>query len=77
MTVARGAVAYANGTIVMANAEKVYMNDIFNQINVVADGLSGQRETKVDVYVEIGDEKIEPERVDINVSGVKLAGQRW
>jgi len=79
MTVARGAVAYANGTIVMANAEKVYMNDIFNQINVVADGLSGQRETKVDVYVEIGDEQNKPKRVDINVSlkaqDVKQFGQ--
>ena len=79
MNLARSSVAYANGTIVMANAEDVYMNDIFNQINVVADGLSGQRETKVDVYVEIGNKQVDPERVDINVSlkarSTNLVGQ--
>jgi len=78
MTVARGSVAYANGTIVRQNADDMYMNNIFNQINVVADGLSGQRETKVDVYVEIGAEK-PPVRVDINVSlkahSTNLVGQ--
>ena len=79
MTVARGSVAYANGTIVMKNAVDMYMNDIFNQINVVADGLSGQKETKVDVYVEIGTKQEDPERVDINVSlkarSTNLVGQ--
>ena len=79
MNLSRSSVAYANGTIVMANAQDVYNNNIFNQINVIADGLSGQRETKVDVYVEIGDEQNKPKRVDINVSlkaqDVKQFGQ--
>ena len=78
-SVASSSATYANGTIVMANAKEVYENNIFNQINVIADGISGQKKTKVDVYVEIGTKQEKPVRVNINVSlkagSTSLVGQ--
>ena len=79
MGLAKSAVAYANGTIVSANGKLIYENNIYNKINVVADGLGGQTTTKVDLYVEIGTKKKAPVRVNINLSlkagSVKQFGQ--
>jgi hypothetical protein len=63
-------VKYANSTTVAANAKVVYENSLYNRIEVKAIGTVAQTDTKVDVYVEIDNKK-----VDINVS-LKAAGAK-
>jgi hypothetical protein len=63
-------VKYANSTTVAANAKVVYENSLYNRIEVKAVGTVAQNDTKVDVYVEIDNKK-----VDINVS-LKAAGAK-
>jgi hypothetical protein len=63
-------VKYANSTTVAANAKTVYENSLYNRIEVKAVGTVAQNDTKVDVYVEIDNKK-----VDINVS-LKAAGAK-
>ncbi len=63
-------VKYANSTTVSANAKMVYENSLYNRIEVKAIGTVAQTDTKVDVYVEIDNK-----RVDINVS-LKAAGAK-
>jgi len=57
----------------------LYKNDIVNTINVKSLGVSGAKTTKVDTWVEIGDEEQAPRKVDINISlkvgDVKQFGQ--
>jgi len=63
-------VKYANSAVVAANAKKYYENSLYNKIAIKAIGTVAQNDTKVDVYVEIDDVK-----VDINVS-LKAAGTK-
>lgn len=63
-------VKYANSTAVANNAKMVYENSLYNKIEVKAVGTLAQNDTKVDVYVEIDNKK-----VDINVS-LKAAGAK-
>ena len=63
-------VKYANSTAVANNAKIVYENSLYNKIAVKAVGTVAQNDTKVDVYVEIDDV-----RVNINVS-LKAAGAK-
>jgi hypothetical protein len=63
-------VKYANSAVVAANAKKYYENSLYNKIAIKAIGTVAQNDTKVDVYVEIDDKK-----VDINVS-LKAAGTK-
>ena len=63
-------VKYANSTVVATNARIVYENSLYNKIAVKAVGTVAQNDTKVDVYVELDDKKI-----DINVS-LKAAGAK-
>jgi hypothetical protein len=63
-------VKYANSATVASNAKKYYENSLYNRIDVKAIGTVAQNDTKVDVYVEIDNKKI-----DINVS-LKAAGTK-
>lgn len=63
-------VKYANSSTVANNAKMVYENSLYNKIDVKAIGTVAQNDTKVDVYVEIDNKK-----VDINVS-LKAAGAK-
>ena len=67
-TVIGAAVAYANQTNVRRWADMLYNNNVVNTINVLSLGVSGQTETKVDTFVEIGTPEIKPRKVNINVS---------
>ena len=66
----RSSVKYANSSTVANNAKMVYENSLYNRIEVKAIGTVAQNDTKVDVYVEIDNKK-----VDINVS-LKAAGAK-
>lgn len=71
--------AYVNGSNVMKWADLLYNNNIENTINIKSMGISGQTNTKVDTFVEVGDQKEDPKRIDINLSlkagDVKQFGQ--
>ena len=75
----RSATAYVNQANVKKWADLLYNNDLFNIINVKSMGISGQTATKVDTWLEVGDAKSNPERVDVNISlkagDVKQFGQ--
>ena len=71
--------AYVNGSNVMKWGDLLYNNNIVNTINIKSLGISGQTNTKVDTFVEVGNEKEDPKRIDINLSlkagDVKQFGQ--
>jgi hypothetical protein len=73
------AVKYANSNNVKKWAELVYNNNRYDKIEVLSDGLGGQKTTKVDVTVKITDDKGKLMPVDILVSlkagDVKQFGQ--
>lgn len=69
-SIINASVKYANSTTVANNARIVYENSLYNRIEVKAIGTVAQNDTKVDVYVEIDNKK-----VDINVS-LKAAGAK-
>lgn len=73
------AVKYANSNNVKKWAELVYENNRYDKIEVLSDGLGGQKTTKVDVTVKITNDKGELIPVDILVSlkagDVKQFGQ--
>lgn len=73
------AVKYANSNNVKKWAELVYNNNRYDKIEVLSDGLGGQKTTKVDVSVKITNDKDELVPVDILVSlkagDVKQFGQ--
>lgn len=69
-SIVSSSVKYANSAVVAANAKKYYENSLYNKIAIKAIGTVAQNDTKVDVYVEIDDIK-----VDINVS-LKAAGTK-
>lgn len=72
-------VKYANSKKVKDWADLVYRNKRYDKIEILSDGLGGQRFTKVDVRVKITDDKNNLVPVDINVSlkagDVKQFGQ--
>jgi len=73
------AVKYANSNNVKKWAKLVYENNRYDKIEVLSDGLGGQKSTKVDVSVKITNDKGELLPVDILVSlkagDVKQFGQ--
>ena len=73
------AVKYANSNNVKKWAELVYENNRYDKIEVISDGLGGQKTTKVDVTVKITDSEGKLMPVDILVSlkagDVKQFGQ--
>lgn len=73
------AVKYANSNNVKKWAQLVYENNRYDKIEVLSDGLGGQRSTKVDVTVKITDAEGKLVPVDILVSlkagDVKQFGQ--
>lgn len=73
------AVKYANSTNVKKWSKLVYENNRYDKIEVLSDGLGGQKTTKVDVSVKITNDKGELLPVDILVSlkagDVKQFGQ--
>jgi len=73
------AVKYANSNNVKKWAKLVYENNRYDKIEVLSDGLGGQKTTKVDVSVKITNDKGELMPVDILVSlkagDVKQFGQ--
>jgi len=75
----QSAAAYVNGSNVMKWADLLYNNNIINTINIKSMGISGQTNTKVDTWVEVGDRDESPKRIDINISlkagDVKQFGQ--
>jgi len=73
------AVKYANSNNVKKWSKLVYENNRYDKIEVLSDGLGGQKTTKVDVSVKISNDKGELLPVDILVSlkagDVKQFGQ--
>lgn len=73
------AVKYANSSNVKKWAKLVYENNRYDKIEVISDGLGGQKTTKVDVTVKITNDNNELVPVDILVSlkagDVKQFGQ--
>jgi len=67
-------VKYANSAVVAANAKKYYENSLYNKIAIKAIGTVAQNDTKVDVYVEIDDKKVDI-NVSLKASGTKQFGQ--
>ena len=78
-TYLRSACSYVNQGKVKAWAETVYTNKRYDNINIVSDGLSDQKGTKVDTRVTITDQQGIPRPVNINLSmkvdDVKQFGQ--
>lgn len=70
----RSAVRYANSTNVKKWAKLVYENNRFDSIDVISDGLGGQKTTKVDVYVKINDVAVDI-KVSLKAGDVKQFGQ--
>ena len=70
----QSSVRYANSNIVAGWSKLLYENNRYNEIEVIADGLSEQKSSKVDVRV-----KVDGKQTDINVSlkadDVKQFGQ--
>lgn len=70
----QSAAEYANGKTVREWGNLLYTNNMYNYIEVISDGLGGQKKTKVDVRV-----LVDNEHTDINVSlkagDVKQFGQ--
>lgn len=70
----QSSVKYANSTIVSSWSKMLYENNRYNEIEVIADGISEQKTTKVDIRV-----KVDGKPTDINVSlkadDVKQFGQ--
>lgn len=70
----QSSVKYANSTVVASWSKMLYENNRFNEIEIIADGLSEQKTTKVDIRV-----KVDKKQTDINVSlkadDVKQFGQ--
>jgi hypothetical protein len=73
------AVKYANSTNIKKWSQLVYLNNRYDKIEVLSDGLGGQKTTKVDVSVKITDADGNPMPVDVLVSlkagDVKQFGQ--
>lgn len=71
--------AYVNQSNVRKWADLLYENNVVNTINIKSMGISGQTNTKVDTFVEVGDMEERPKRIDINLSlkagDVKQFGQ--
>jgi hypothetical protein len=67
-------VKYANSTTVAENAKVVYENGLYNKIEVKAVGTIAQTDTKVDVYVEIDNKKVNI-NVSLKAAGAKQFGQ--
>ena len=76
---ADGAVKYVNSDAVSKWAMLLYKNNRFDRIEVISDGLGGQRTTKVDVSVKVTNDKGKLVPVNINLSlkagDVKQFGQ--
>ncbi len=70
----RSAVRYANSTNVKKWAKLVYENNRYDSIDVVSDGLGGQKTTKVDVYVKINNVAVDI-KVSLKAGDVKQFGQ--
>lgn len=72
-------IKYANSKNVRDWSDLIYNNRRYDKIEIISDGLGGQRFTKVDVRVKITDDKGKLLPVDINVSlkagDVKQFGQ--
>ncbi len=73
-SIINSSVKYANSTTVAANAKVVYENSLYNRIEVKAIGVVAQNDTKVDVYVEIDNKKVNI-NVSLKAAGAKQFGQ--
>lgn len=70
----QSAVKYANGKTIREWSEILYSNNQYNKIEVISDGLGGQRSTKVDVSVLV-DGKATDINVSLKAGDVKQFGQ--
>ena len=68
------AVVYANGETVREWSELLYNNNQYNYIEVISDGLGGQKSTKVDIRVMV-DKKITNLNISLKAGDVKQFGQ--
>ncbi len=71
---AASAVRYANSTTVRKWSKLLYENNRYDKIEVVSDGLGGQKTTKVDVFVKVNDKPIDI-KVSLKAGDVKQFGQ--
>ena len=70
----RSAVRYANSTNVRKWSKLLYENNRYDKIEVISDGLGGQKSTKVDVFVKVDGEPIDIQ-VSLKAGDVKQFGQ--
>ena len=68
------AVRYANSTNVKKWAKLLYENGKQDYIEVISDGLGGQKTTKVDVYVKVNNQPVDI-KVSLKAGDVKQFGQ--
>jgi hypothetical protein len=71
---AASAVRYANSTTVRKWSKLLYENNKYDKIEVVSDGLGGQKTTKVDVFVKVDGKPINI-KVSLKAGDVKQFGQ--
>ncbi len=71
---AASAVRYANSTTVRKWSKLLYENNKYDKIEVVSDGLGGQKTTKVDVFVKVDGKPIDI-KVSLKAGDVKQFGQ--
>jgi len=72
--IVNAAIKYANSSIVTSKSKLLYTNNQCNDIRVIADGVSNQTGTKVDVRVKI-DDKPTNINVSLKADDVKQFGQ--
>ena len=70
----RSAVRYANSTSVRKWSKLLYENNRYDKIEVISDGLGGQKSTKVDVSVNVDGKPIDIQ-VSLKAGDVKQFGQ--
>lgn len=71
---AASAVRYANSTTVRKWSKLLFENNKYDKIEVVSDGLGGQKTTKVDVFVKVDGKPIDI-KVSLKAGDVKQFGQ--
>lgn len=71
---AASAVRYANSTTVRKWSKLLFENNRYDKIEVVSDGLGGQKTTKVDVFVKVDGKPIDI-KVSLKAGDVKQFGQ--
>jgi hypothetical protein len=69
------AVAYANTNEVLDQTLQWYLNDVSNKIEIIADGTSDQKGTKIDVRIKDNNNEIELGKISLKAGATEQLGQ--